>query len=451
MDDPWGLADPPAPHEELPLPARLAQLAALTGPVAVAEDDPLWAWPAAPELPEVQALMADGWYPLDAAPLHGLLPTVWPREHRCWVPDRLPRIAHRTDGITSFLAPSRRHRHAAPDELVQEQAIEAGLPLPPAGRIWLLRSPFPAVVMQVLLRLVWLRSLQLGQDGRPFGSPSAMVEAVSELVSWSEDELLSWWTGKEADAPASGPGSVVLPRRSRALVVRGLGPDEVQPLLDDGLTEREIGAWHDVLAGTGRPLVETVRLWRGRGVDLRQTSLLTRLVWLPEEEIAEWTDAGFEYAAMVQLAAVPLMRAIEWRDAGYEPAQTVALLRADELISPAEAQAFAAAGTGLPVHGAVGRVRLRRRPGRRHGPRSMYDRRRRGSGVRRGVADRGAAGSAASGRLPGRWLVPAAGRRPSRPRPPGRRPPGTRGRVARERREQVESNQLRQGRQRPDS
>ena len=363
MDDPWGLDDPPAEHAGLPLPPRLATLAALTGQQAISEDDPLWAWPAAPELPEVQALMADGWYPLDAAPLHGLLPTIWPREHRCWVPDRLPRIAHRTDGVTSYLAPSRRHRHAAPDELVSEQAIEAGLPTPPAGRIWLLRSPFPAVPMRVLLRLIWLRSMQVWREGRPAGLPSDMLRAGKELLSWSEETLLDWWTGAEADAWYSWQRQGRSASEVAELVVRGLGPDDIEALISDGLTEREIVGWHDVLAGTGRPLVDTVRLWRGRGVDLRQSVLLTRLVWVPEEEVVEWTAAGFEYAAMVQLAAVPLMRADRVARCGIRACRDPCRAASRRAVVTGRGSRVRWGRYRRAVHGQVGRVRFQCCPG----------------------------------------------------------------------------------------
>jgi hypothetical protein len=344
VDDPWGLADPPAGHAELPLPPlppRLAALAGLTEPKSLAEDDPLWAWPAAEELPEVRELMAQGWYPLDGAPLHGLLPTVWPTVDRCWLPDRLPKVSHRYDGAVSTLVPSGNGRHEAPNELVREEAVEAGLPLPPTGRIWLLRSPFPSVAMRVLLRLIWQRSEQVGHEGRPSGLPRDMVTAGRELLSWSEDRLLEWWSGREADAAQQWTERGRSPMDMADVVVRGLAPADLEPLLRDGLTEAEVVAWYDVLAGSGRPLVETVRLWRRRGVDLDQTQLLTRLIWWPEEEVSEWVGAGFGWAAMVALAGTPLMRATEWRDSGYTPADTVALLQADELLSPAEATAFA--------------------------------------------------------------------------------------------------------------
>jgi hypothetical protein len=440
VDDPWGLDDPPAEHAALPLPPRLATLATLTGQQAISEDDPLWVWPAAPELPEVQVLMVDGWYPLDAAPLHGLLPTVWPREHRCWLPDRLPRVAHRTDGTTSFLAPSRRHRHAVPDELVSEQAIEAGLPTPPAGRIWLLRSPFPAVPMRVLLRLIWLRSMQVWQEGRPAGLPTDMLAAGQELIGWSEDELLAWWTGPEAEA-AKAWTALGRPAGDVAeLVVRGLGPETLAPLLADGLTERQVAGWHDVVAGTGRPLVDTVRLWRGRGVGLDQAALLTRLVWVPEEEVVQWADAGFDYPAMVALAAVPLMLAVQWRDAGFSPALTVALLRADEVVSPAEVAAFGDlprlvtwvdCGFGAEEAIAWSAVDITAQEARVWRSYGLSP-----SDVAQGV------------RLPpgyevGGWVFP-----PGDPRDlvhPVDDPPGTRGRVARERREQAENQRFRPG------
>lgn len=349
MDDPWGLAEPPADHQVTPLPARLATLEALTGVQQCAEDDPLWRWPAAEELPEVAGMMAAGWFPLDAAPLHGLLPAVWPRAHRCWLPDRLPKVSHRYDGLTSFIAPAGPGRARQSNELLEEEAIEAGLPLPPTGRIWLLRSPFPAVAMRVLLRLIWQRSEQVGHAGRPSGLPRDMLSTARELLTWSEAELLEWWTGPEADAAVAWAARGRSAAEVADLVARGIGPEDLAPLLADGVTEREAVAWHDVLAGTGRPLAETVRTWRARGVDLDQTPMLTRLVWWPDEEVMVWREAGFAFAAMEQLAGVPLLQAIQWRDAGHSAAATVALLQADELVTPAEVASFAEAGITRPA------------------------------------------------------------------------------------------------------
>jgi hypothetical protein len=349
VEDPWGLADPPAEHDEAPLPPRLAALAGLTEPTNVPEKDPLWRWPAAEELPEVRVLMAQGWYPLDGSPLHGLLPTAWPAEHRCWLPDRLPKVSHRYDGVLSYLVPAEAGRRTrASNELVEEEAVEAGLPLPPPGRIWLLRSPFRCVAMPVLLRLIWQRSEQVGHPGRPMGLPRDMVAAGRELASWSESEFLDWWTGREADAAQAWRALGRTPGEVAELVVRGLGPGDLEPLLRDGLTEADVVGWHDVLAGTGRPLADTVRLWRGRGVGLDDTPLLTRLVWWPDEEVAVWAEAGFGFPEMEQLAGVPLVRATQWRDAGYLPADIVALLQADELLSPVEAGAFTEAGITGP-------------------------------------------------------------------------------------------------------
>lgn len=447
MDDPWGLAEPPAAYAELPLPPRLAELAGLTEPRSLPDNDPLWEWPSADELPEVRRLMAQGWYPLDGAPLHGLLPTVWPAEHRCWLPDRLPKISHRYDGTVTVLVPSGKGRHEAPNELVMEEAAAAGLPQPPAGRIWLLRSPFPSVAMRVLLRLIWQRSEQVGHEGRPSGLPRDMVAAGRELVSWSEDQLLGWWSGREADAARLWAGHGRTAVDVAELVVRGLGPADLAPLLGDGLTEAEVVAWYDVLAGSGRPLLPTVRQWRGRGVDLDQTRLLTRLVWWPEEEITEWSDAGFDWAAMVALAGTPLMLAIEWRDAGYGPADTVALLHADELVSPAEAAVFAA--RGFELGSTLGWVECGFGPEESAawaaaGVRPQEARVWRSLRLEPSAAEPGQ-------RLPpgyqvGGWILA-----PADPRDLVHQvddPAGTRGRIARERREQVDSARVKAARQR---
>lgn len=105
-DDPWGRDTPPAvPAADLPpLPPRLAELAALSGPreLAPGEDLPF----ASPdELPEVRALAQHGWLALDGAPMWSCLPAVWPVEHRCWVPDRLPPFRKGSDGRRRWVCP----------------------------------------------------------------------------------------------------------------------------------------------------------------------------------------------------------------------------------------------------------------------------------------------------------------------------------------------------------
>jgi hypothetical protein len=84
MHEPPAVGDPVAP-----LPPRLARLAELDARGAAATADPYArGFPRADELPEVQALIHDGWQPLDDAPLYSLLPG----RARRWAGDDDPSI-----------------------------------------------------------------------------------------------------------------------------------------------------------------------------------------------------------------------------------------------------------------------------------------------------------------------------------------------------------------------
>src|SRR5690349_18629608 len=127
MNDPWGTGLLPATSELEPLPAHLASF------MLRRRMEPGESWPAASELLEVEALMAEGWHPLDPAPLTCALPAAWPEEHRCWVPDRLPRfgILHQDD--ERWLVPyTQEDSEDLRAELVADLE-ECGLPEPPAS------------------------------------------------------------------------------------------------------------------------------------------------------------------------------------------------------------------------------------------------------------------------------------------------------------------------------
>src|SRR6478672_12308962 len=162
-DDPWGITTPPAvPVDALPpLPPRLADLAELEagGERRLLEPGEEFQFLRAADLPEVQALAADGWHPASDAPWDYCLPAVWPAQHRSWVPDRLPRIVAAScvghDGVErQWLVPGDVEDHDV-FELRKAWAAEGcGLPAPPVGRLWLLRSPWPTLGVAVVLHLI---------------------------------------------------------------------------------------------------------------------------------------------------------------------------------------------------------------------------------------------------------------------------------------------------------
>lgn len=341
--DPWGLADPPAPYEEQPLPQRLAQVAGLTAPREVAGD---FEWPRPEELPEVAALVADGWQVLDTDQLEQcLLPAVWPQAYRCWVPNRLPQVFTSFDGTTTRVLPVSMRRHESYD-WPAEWAEQAGLPAPPPGRIWLLRSPWPWLGFSVLLSLLRRRSQSFGSED----SARALVQAGSEILGWSSEQLEAWWTGPEADAAAAWAANGRYGDDVAELVVRALGPAQLELLAAQGLDEQQIIAWADSTDLQGVPLVAAVARWRGRGLPADPPEHLSQLREWPDEQVDAWLGAGFDVQDLQHLTnpydgvLLSLGDALQWRQAGFGMADAAQLIGADPVVQPWEGAAFRQAG-----------------------------------------------------------------------------------------------------------
>lgn len=118
----WGQDQPPAPIASV-------NAAPLDAP---AED-----------LPEIQALAAEGWHLLPHdAPMWQFLPAVWPRAHRTWVPDRSTRYySDYVDGHFVAHAPWTPAMLESVESDINTRLIAAGLSPRPPRRLWLARLP----------------------------------------------------------------------------------------------------------------------------------------------------------------------------------------------------------------------------------------------------------------------------------------------------------------------
>ncbi|MGN6332608.1 MAG: hypothetical protein ACTHOD_13280 [Motilibacteraceae bacterium] len=351
MDDPWGRDEPPAvaPEDLPPLPAELARLAALTGPVPY-PDDPGWRPPTAEDLPEVRALVEQGWQVLEGVPFFAALPALWPRPSRCWLPDRLPRITT-SSWHSERVPPSRQRREISPlgEERRAESwaewcwyCAEAGLPAPPPDRIWLVRSPWPQVGVELVL---WLLVRRADERGLLLDH-TALAEAAREMFIWDEDHLLAWWSGREADAAARWRAAGRTGTDDLApFIMNGLGPEEVARLTARGLDEPTAARWLTVAppAPEQPDRVEAVLAWHDLGLrpeDVEQVDTS----WLTPESVRAWLATGFTLADAALLALVPLADAEAFRAAGFDVEETWLLRGADPLLTPVEALAFDAAG-----------------------------------------------------------------------------------------------------------
>lgn len=343
--DAWGLDDPPAvtgdPGE---LPPRLARLAEVqrTG-VAVRNVDPYAEdFPQAEELPEVRALMRQGWRPLDPAPLYSLLPAAWPVTHRTWVPDRLPKVGMggTTDSYWGTIAPP-------PDDddwhdyFLADDLRAAGLPEPPAGRIWLLRSPWPRIPVSVVYDIIW----SAGPRDAGRNETAAMYRAALDVLAWDEDRALRSCppvTRALLDAWAAA-GRVG--EEAAEFVAHRLSPTAVADALQrTGLEEQGLIAWLSSLeTDLDDDAVAFIRAWRDSGLPGDPPPGAHRFRHRDLADIRDWLAAGFDLYAAATLDRAGLATALRWREAGFDEADTYELLRSDPALTPEEAHAFDAA------------------------------------------------------------------------------------------------------------
>jgi hypothetical protein len=346
VTDPWGSQQPPAITGAVPpLPPPLVRLAEVqaTG-VPLTEEDPYAQdFPAAQELSEVQQLMGQGWRPLDCAPLYCLLPAAWPSEHRAWVPDRRPRVGMgaTTDTYWGAIVPLPDDDYD-PDEHIVENARRAGLPDPPAGRIWLLRSPWPQIPITVIHKIVWsIVERTPGED-----EIAQIYHAARDVLTWTEPrvlaacppetrELLDAWaeTGRTGEAA----GEVIEQRLLPAAVTDAISRT--------GLVEQTLLDW---LASLQTELdddaIGFINAWRATGLPGNPPPGAERFIDRDSAELLAWLDAGFHLYAAAQLELAGLDTARRWREAGFTEADTYELLRADPALTPDEARAFDATG-----------------------------------------------------------------------------------------------------------
>lgn len=331
-----------------PLPARLVELVLLgvRGDSRTLEPGERWVSPSAEELPEVQALTVDGWRPLGEDPMTVVLPAVWPARHRCWVPDRLPRMSTTVslpEGRRSVQARSEGDTARAAADVVAA-ATECGLPAPPPGRLWLVRSPWPSLGLEVVLAMLHQRRDELGLD---WGS-SGVAEAAGGLLTWSEEQVWSWWEGPQADVARAWrrlgrTGQDVAP-----LVVAGLGPADMvrlsSPVTDGGagLSERSAVAWVERAGGPDAPsTVQAIVGWRALGLPVDPPDDEHRVLHHTSPAVAgAWLTDGFSLADVGVWLGVSLQSARLWRDSGFTPEQAQALLTADPTLTPDDAVAY---------------------------------------------------------------------------------------------------------------
>ncbi|EWT03520.1 hypothetical protein N865_17035 [Intrasporangium oryzae NRRL B-24470] len=362
-DDPWGLADAPAVAvaDLEPLPAVLAEIAAALdlGERIPVDEGAHVDRPSARDLPEVDALVRQGWEPLPVMSFGsdlGLLPVVWPVEHRCWLHDRVPAFGVCSYGPgETYIEPDMRNPQRQHWELART-ARSLGLAPPPGGRLWLLRSPWEGISTSSLLLAIRQRR---DADGLGWDAV-AMLRAAEQVLEQGEATLWETWSGRQADAARAwrlhGSTGADVDRWIRL----GLGPEDLTVLTSSpadggaGLAPDEVRDWCAAVTTGGEPRDEDVaRIIAWRRIGLPSDAPVRRLTGVMFERepahVRAWLEAGLTVGDIVAWEADDLSRALRWREAGIDAQAARALTLADPTLTPEEAQAFDAVGIERPA------------------------------------------------------------------------------------------------------
>jgi hypothetical protein len=304
--------------------------------------------PRADELPEVTDLSEADWVPFDASGYELAVLAAWPAGLRGWVVDRRPKVILRMwmDGRQEIVPASGR---GDPYEEMCETATACGLPPPPRGRLWLLRSPWPELGVSVVVRMIWLR---LGPEDHDSG-PRAVFAAAQDFLAMTAEEV---WQALTPEMRASAEGWLARGRSGEDvadLVCRGLHPVHLERLRVAGphgvvLTDGQAAEWVGVVVSPEvdtDAAVERVALWRELGVPGPDGDRRRRLFMeMHPIEARTWFEAGFAVDDVETWLGVDLATAVAWRSAGFEGGVARDLLMADPQLTPVEAQAFDAVG-----------------------------------------------------------------------------------------------------------
>ncbi|MGH9010019.1 MAG: hypothetical protein ACRDYF_09265, partial [Acidimicrobiia bacterium] len=290
-------------------------------------------------LPEVAALLSAGWRVADRSPMWSFLPAVWPQGRRCWVHDRLPRFSWSTPRrrghptvITPWTGDVADDLHGFATELLES----VGLPPPPRGRIWLLRSPWPSIGVTTAMSLLAVRAPELG--GRGGLLEPALVDAAREVLGWDEERVWAWWPGERGEIARAWRALGRVGEDAADVIAARLSPELLVAYDRRGFDEAAALAWAGTLHLGGGEGLKAAAAWAGLG--LLPDDVDWGLSNADPGEVAVWLAEGFRLDEVRSLRGVPLDEAKAWKAAGVPSDEVADLLSADGTLTPAAAQRF---------------------------------------------------------------------------------------------------------------
>ena len=162
------------------------------------------------QLPEVRALLAEGWFLAPEAPVLAFLPAIWPRSARTWIPDRSTHyaIVSTLDGDWNVLETCRepwtQTDHDTYEIDINVLLGEGRVPPRPAGRIWLLRPPPGFSSLDEAVDHLQRRAREAGVD------LGLVPELVAVLTAEVRVSFIQGWAPRTVTLSCHRPGTGVI-------------------------------------------------------------------------------------------------------------------------------------------------------------------------------------------------------------------------------------------------
>lgn len=150
--------------------------------------------PSAPDLIEVQMLAGRGWAVAPREPWLAFLPAVWPAQCRGWIRNRVPWV-WRCAGQPPTLAPPTETDLISEGEAQEDYPADlegTGIPVPPLGRIWLLRSPVDGVTVTEIAQAIQGVAVRWAGGEDIFLNKHHLVDAARDVLSWDSATINRW-------------------------------------------------------------------------------------------------------------------------------------------------------------------------------------------------------------------------------------------------------------------
>lgn len=140
-------------------------------------------------------MLADrGWSVAPTEPWLAFLPAVWPTQHRGWIRNRVPWV-WTCVGQPPTLAPPTKTDLMREEETQEDYPANlegTGIPVPPLGRIWLLRCPFHGVTVTEIAEIVQGVAVRRADGEDIFVNKRHLVDAARDVLDWDIATVEQW-------------------------------------------------------------------------------------------------------------------------------------------------------------------------------------------------------------------------------------------------------------------